>query len=323
MEDEIKKELNFFEPTREYYRSIRQMPEPDFDMIHIKGEEELEAFLGKGDPDFDMEKEMEKLAQMEKDGTGPFAPESEQEIIEEEDPNIEHTDEAKAIKVYFEEKEESIKLAEEILKEYPNCIEAQMSIIGWEQNSDKRIEKLEDLLEKEEDNLPISSEFLLTDKGRSFLRLKSSLGQDYLLENYYEDGMELIYEVFEEDTLDDFGVGFIIAVELAKKGKWPALNKFWNKFDAQENIITSVLRTITYFNIYGNKVKSKNALNEAYALDSTPFDVISGALSAEGMDEDDFGDDDALFAVNILYDVMSKNDKLTRWIITNLMKKEQ
>lgn len=288
-------EFNILQPNDEYYRSIRQVPENTFEGLHLSSPEEIEAFLA---------------TEIEEEDTKPA-------------PEIDHSDEAKALEAFFMSKDESIKLANEILSKNPDCIEAKLAVIGWNKDPEERINDLEDMLEEYEEKFDHSEAFKASDQGRAFLRIKASLGEEYLKEDYYEDGMEIIQEVFEEDKRDDFGVGFVIAVELAKRGLWPALNKFWNRFDAQVNIVTSVLRAVTYFNIYGNKVKSKKALNEAYELDSTPFDVISGAMSMEGISEEESEDEEVLFALHILYDLMARNEKLTRWIVTHITRKEE
>jgi len=232
------------------------------------------------------------------------------------------SEDANALVIFYEEKESSIKMANEFLKKFPHSIEAKLCLIGWQDPGEKRMEALEELLEQCEDEFSIDAKFLLTDKGRSYLRLKSLLAETYIVDGFQEDGMELIQEVYEEDTLNDFDAGFILSVELGKKGKWPALVKFFEKHKGEPNIVTHVLKAVAYFNMFGNKVKSKQALNDAYALDSTPFDVISGAMSMEGKDDEEFGGADALFATQMLYDLMSKNEKLMRWIVSNVMRRE-
>ncbi len=295
-ENQEQKVANFFTPNDEYYRSLRGLLDSDFEGIHLKSPEEIEDFLNREiATDSDQTKEAE---------------------------NRELSTEAEALESFFKEKDASIKMAQQILDAQSDCIEAQLCLIGWEPEAETRIELLEDLLENCEASLDITDDFLKTDRGRAFVRIKALLGETYLTEDYYDDGMELIQEVFEEDSLNDFNVGVIIAIELAKKAKWPALVRFWNKFDAQENIITSVLRAISYFNIYGNKAKSKQALNQAYQLDPIPFKVIVGTMNVEGISDEEYGNEESFFTVQMLYDLMSKNEKLTRWMVTNVMRNE-
>ena len=220
-----------------------------------------------------------------------------------------------ALGFYELEKDKSLKEAKAYSEKNPGCIESKLCLIGWEEDSETRIDQLDALVEElPEGPLSITQ-----------LRARFELANELNRSNYADEALEEYHEILNLDTDNVFDVGIIISVELANKGKWLDLVKFFDQMDASINIIPSMVRAIAFFYKFGNKAKSKIALKDAYMVNEVPFKVLSGAMkSREEEDLDGLPDDaDAVMAINILYDVMGRNDKLAKFVISNVMSWER
>jgi hypothetical protein len=247
--------INMYQPTPAYGMNLQLGANLYLSGVHFQSEEEVRIHLEQLD--------VNSLDEFESD-----------------DPEV------RALEFYYEEKAISLKLAEELLIEHPNIIEAKILIAGFEFNFEKRLQLLEEAIEigqlkfsdREQDE---SISWWLDYRTRPYLRVSFLYAMELSIYDYLEDSEEVFWDIISKTPRDNLGVRFQLLEIYIREKNWTGFDKVNKYFPDESGPLIFYGEFLKNYYRYGKKSKTRKALFNAFDNFPEPCLILFGFLETE------------------------------------------
>ena len=245
--------VNIYKPTDNYYFMIKR---------HL---------LLIGDQVFQNPEEVEEFFELHKDKTS-------EELLEMNPPSKKSRNRLDALEAYHMSREESAIEIKRILESDPHCIEALICRTGWENDPEKRIDDLEEIIEISENVLGVNEadfeqERLWTDHTtKPYMKALELLGIELAQNGYLEEALEQFQEILELNPMDNQGIRYLILQNALVNKKLSICEQIFRDHSWDDSSYFLYSKAIYNFFKYGNKSKSKKAAIRAF--EQNPYPVL-------------------------------------------------
>ena len=232
-----------------------------------------------------------------------------------------------ALKLFSLHKEKSVVEVKNILKDFPDCIEAHICQAGWQVDASSRIQHLEKALQAGERILDM--EFLDENnlwwgdhRTRPYMRAMQLMAVEHLQSGKSEEGVDMLWELIEMNENDNQSNRVILMDYCIYMKKWSEVRELLEKFKNSDRLIFVYGKLVYMYYTLGKKSKTRKQLMKAYRRNKYPMKILAG--KEEYPDEEvryfDRGSSvEALEVLNMMTACFERDQKFAGWCFRTLL----